>query len=90
MAARPRWREIAVWAIDSRVILNKHHSWGNNGFVLVWVIGAVIGLLVSYQIIRAALSAALMDHHEAVQRMSAPGVVGMESAPAAPLKWLQR
>ena len=59
-------------------------------FVIVWIIGAVIGLLVSYQIVRAAVRAALMDHYEAVQRMSAPGVEGLESVPRAPLKWWQR
>jgi hypothetical protein len=59
-------------------------------FVIIWVIAAAIGLLISYSIIRAAVRAALMDHYEAVQRMTAPKDEIADSAPSAPLKWWQR
>ena len=59
-------------------------------FVIIWIVGAAVGLLLSYSVIRAAVRAALMDHYEAVQKMSAPADAIADSVPTAPLKWWQR
>ena len=59
-------------------------------FVIVWIIGAAIGLLISYSVIRAAVRAALMDHYEAVQRLTVPIAEGAESGRPTPMKWWQR
>jgi hydrogenase/urease accessory protein HupE len=57
-------------------------------FVLIYLIGFAITVAILHAVIRSAVRAAMMDHHEAVERMS--GIDPEALAAPAPLKWWQR
>ena len=57
-------------------------------YIIGYILSAVIVFGILYAVIRSSVRAALMDHHEAVQRLSDAPLD--PAGPPAPLKWWQR